>query len=270
MPVQAREPAGTEIQARLQECDGADAPTLGEVMDGQMDLAGLHVALAGGAPKLSWYFVADTYCACSPDYQAHGQASSGLVPAAAPLGLDGPLPGGVTHALVHVGDVPTVGWAKLSLSAEARKAALAAFRRDPEAKWPPVYTTERPVGAGSEARHPEARTKLDEGRRLTRAGDYAAAIATFDAAIGLDGTLARAWSERGYAKLLAGDLAGARGDLDAALPLDEGAAFRAAVHYNLGQVAERSGDPAAAKRAYETSLALRDNETVRKALARLR
>ena len=116
----------------------------------------------------------------------------------------------------------------------------------------------------------QARTKLDEGRRLTRAGDYAAAIATLDAAIGLDAGLARAWSERGYAKLLADDLPGARADLEAALPLDEGAAFRAAIHYNLGQVAEKSGDTVAAKAAYEASLALRDHETVRKALERLR
>ena len=135
-----------------------------------------------------------------------------------------------------------------------------------------AYASEAPVAAGAATAEAskEARAKLDEGRRLTRAGDYAAAIATFDAAIGLDPALARAWSERGYAKLLGGDLAGARADLEAALPLDEGAAFRAAIHYNLGQVAEKSGDAAAAKAAYTTSLGLRDNETVRKALAELR
>lgn len=271
LPATIREPAGTEIHARLQECDDTDAPTVGDVIDGQMGLAGLNVALVGGTPKITWHFTADTYYACSPDYEAHGQATSGLVPAAASLGLDGPLPGGVTRALTRADEATTVGWAKLSLTGPARAAALEAFRRAPEGAWPPVYASDRPVAkeAGSEASK-QARTKLDEGRRLTRAGDYAAAIATFDAAIGLDAALARAWSERGYAKLLAGDLAGARADLEAALPLDEGAAFRAAIHYNLGQVAERSGDTAAAKAAYAASLALRDHETVRKAQERLR
>jgi len=270
LPVELREPPGAEIQARLQECDGDEAPTVRQVVDEQMDLAGVQVGLVGGVPELAWSFAAETYYACSPDYEAHGTAKSGLVAAAAPLGLDGPLPGGVAQALASVGATTTLGWARLSLEGEARKAALAAFERAPEPKWPPTYATERPAGStDSEARR-QARTKLDEGRRLTRAGDYATAITTFDAAIELDAALARAWSERGYAKLLAGDLPGARADLEAALPLDEGAAYRAAVHYNLGQVAERSGDPKAAKTAYETSLALRDNETVRKALAGLR
>jgi hypothetical protein len=268
LPAEVREPAGTEIQARLQECD-ADAPTLREVLDGQMGLAGLRVGLGAGVPRIEWDFAVDTYYACSPDYTAWGQARSGLMPAAAPLGLDG-LPGGVTHALAQLGDASTVGWARLSLTGPARAAALEAFRSAPEVKWPPASITERPVGAEDPEARRRARTKLDEGRRLTRSRDYAAAITTLDAAIELDPALARAWSERGYAKLLAGDLPGARIDLEAALPLDQGAAYRAAVHYNLGQVAERSGDEKAAEAAYTTSLALRDNETVRKALAGLR
>lgn len=272
LPAETREPAATEIQERLKDCDGEDAPSVRDLLDGQMGLADLRVGLVRGVPTITWHFTTDTYYACSPDYEAHGKATSGLVPAAAPLGLDGPLPGGVTHALARAGDATTVGWAKLSLQGPARAAALEAFRRAPEGAWPPTSASETPIAAGEASKEvsKQARAKLDEGRRQTRAGDYAAAIATFDAAIGLDAKLARAWSERGYAKLLAGDLAGARADLEAALPLDEGAAFRAAIQYNLGQVAEKSGDPAAAKSAYEASLALRDNETVRKALAGLR
>lgn len=272
LPVETREPAATEIQARLKDCDGDDAPTVRDLLDGQMGLADLHLALVRGVPTITWHFTADTYYACSPDYEAHGEGTSGLLPAAAPLGLDGPLPGGVTHALARAGEATTVGWAKLSLQGPARAAALEAFRRAPEGAWPPTSASETPIAAGGASKEvsKQARAKLDEGRRQTRAGDYAAAIATFDAAIGLEAGLARAWSERGYAKLLAGDLAGARADLEAALPLDEGAAFRAAIHYNLGQVAERSGDTKAAKASYAASLALRDNETVRKALDRLR
>lgn len=269
LPAATREPAGTEIHARLQECGDGDELTLRKVTDEQMDLDSLHVSLAAGTPTITWHYVADTYYACSPDYFAHGTGTSGLVPAAAPLGLDGSLPGGVAKAMASIGEAPTVGWARLALTDPARTAALEAFRRAPEAAWPPAFATDRAVDASDPQVRREARAKLDEGRRLTRAGDHATAIATFDAAIAKDPKLARAWSERGYAKLLAGDLAGAKADLEAALPLDEGAAFKAAVHYNLGQVAERGGDVTAAKAAYEASLALRDHETVRKALARL-
>ena len=45
--------------------------------------------------------------------------------------------------------------------------------------------------------------------------------------------------------------------------------FRASVHYNLGLVAERSGDLKTALESYVVSLKLRDNETVRKAVARV-
>lgn len=269
LPAEVREPAAKEIHEHLLECDLTDAPTLDQVRDEQMELRGLHVVLTGGAPHIDWSFAAETYYVCSPDYAAWGQGHSALVPAAAPLGLDA-LPPGVAQALSGLGDAPTVGWSRLSLTGPARDAALEAFRKAPEPKWPPSLTSVRPVDAEEPDARQQARAKLDEGRRLTRSGDYDQAIARLDAAIGLDPKLSRAWSERGYAKLLKGDLAGAKADLEAALPLDEGAAYRAAVHYNLGQLAERSGDPKAAQAAYEASLALRDNETVRKALAKLR
>jgi hypothetical protein len=268
LPVEVRQPAATEIHEHLRECDLGDAPTLEQVLDEQMELRGLRVVLTGGMPRIEWSFAAETYYVCSPDYAAWGQGQSALVPAGGPLGLDG-LPPGVAHALSGIGDAPTVGWSRLSLTGPARTAALEAFRAVPEAKWPSGSTSERLLAEDPGA-HRQARAKLDEGRRLTRSGDYTQAIARLDEAIALDPALARAWSERGYAKLLAGDLTGARADLEAALPLDESAAYRAAVHYNLGLLAERSGDLEAAKAAYEASLALRDNETVRKALAELR
>lgn len=269
LPLEVREGAAKEIHEHLRECDLSDAPTLAQVLDERMQLRGVHVVLTGGTPRLEWSFAADTPYVCSPDYSAWGSGQSGLVPAAGPLGLD-ELPPGVAHALSSIGDAPAVGWSRLSLSGPARTAALEAFRGVPEAKWPPAFTSMRPIGAEAPGTRQQARAKLDEGRRLTRSAEYDQAIARFDEAIALDPKLARAWSERGYAKLLAGDLTGARADLEAALPLDEGAAYRAAVHYNLGLLAERSGDPGAARAAYEASLALRDNETVRKALTGLR
>lgn len=270
LPAAVREPAATEIRTLLVECDGDDAPTLRQVLDERMGLTGVSIALADGAPRITWSFETDTYYTCSIDYASHGAGESGLVAAGAPLGLEGPLPKGVEHALVQIGQAPALGWARLSLSAEARAAALAAFRRADETPWPATFAAERPVAVSDTQARRQAKAKLDEGRKLTRAGDYPTAIAAFDAAIELDRALARAWSERGYAKLLSGDLEGAQADLTAALPLDEGAPYWAAVHYNLGLVAEKRGDPSAARTAFEASLALRENESVRKALARLK
>lgn len=268
LPLPLRTAAATEIQAQLREC--GEETTLEAVRDEEMQLTGLHVGLVDGEPKLTWQFEAETYYACSTDYAAHGQAGSGLLPAAASLGLDGPLPAGVQRVLAELGSAPTVGWARLSLHGAERVAARAAFERAAETPWPPSTASDHPiVGAEAQART-KAKVAVEEGRTLTRAGDFAAAIAQYDLAIELDPTLSRAWSERGYARLLAGDFDAAKADLDAALPLDEGAGFRAAVRFNLGQVAEKRGDATTAAAEYEASLALREHEGVRKALARVK
>lgn len=287
-PIQASLPkgvldaAGRELHEQLRECEGFDAPSLSEVIGDRMGLTGLHLSLRKGEPRITWAFEADVYYACSPDYAVHGQGISGLEPAAASLGLAGPLPAGLSSELKRIGESHTLGWSRLELSGPGRAEAIAAFSAAPETPWPKSFASSRPIASPAPAATPatpgtvvtpaataEAKAKLSEGRTQTRAGEHAKAIATFDAAIALDPGLARAWSERGYAKLLAGDLAGARADLEHALPLDDGAGYQASIHYNLGLVAERQHDAAAAKAAFERSLELRDNETVRKALARV-
>lgn len=277
LPAALRREAGEEIHQLLSECEGPDGPSLTEVVDERMALTGATVTLRGGEPQITWAFEADVYYACSPDYAAHGDATSGLDPAAASLGLAGPLPQGLRAELARIDRAFAVGWSPIDLSGAERAEAIARFSVVPERVWPPSSMSSRPLpptapAAPSEARPAataEAKTKVSEGRRQTRAGEHAAAISTYDAAIALDPGLARAWSERGYAKLLAGDLVGARADLEHALPLDDGQVYQASIHYNLGLVAEREGDAAEAKAAFERSLELRDNETVRKALARV-
>ncbi len=69
--------------------------------------------------------------------------------------------------------------------------------------------------------------------------------------------------------MLAEKLKAARKDCDKALTLHPGDRFAASVHYNLGKVAEGEGKPQQARKAYETSLKLRENATVRKALEAL-
>nr|AYM53090.1 tetratricopeptide TPR_2 repeat protein [Nannocystis exedens] len=143
-----------------------------------------------------------------------------------------------------------------------RDAALARFSATPEGPWPAATAT-------LVSTRTPAQERLEEGRRLTRAGDHAGAIAAFDAALELDGDLAAAFSGRGYARLLARDFAAARKDFEAALTMDAKPAFQAAVLFNLGQVAAKLADRTAARDAYTRSLELRPNKTVQAALTAL-
>ena len=155
----------------------------------------------------------------------------------------------------------------MSFGTDHREAALARFSAVPEPSWPPErvgYQDDREATARG-----RAHDKIQEGRRLTRANDYAAAIAAFDAALAADPTLAAGHSGRGYARLLAGHLDEAKADLEAALVRDDAPKFQAAVYFNLGQVAERRGDLAAARAAYTRSQQLRPTQATKDALAAL-
>ncbi|MEM7153912.1 MAG: tetratricopeptide repeat protein [Myxococcota bacterium] len=270
LPAKTREAAAKELRKVLVECDGPDdASSMQEVLDSVMQLAGLHVGLKDGTPKITWDFEAEVYYACSPDYAASSQQSTGLDAAAAPMGLGAPIPEGLGTVLAGLGSATTVGWSKLEVSGPAREAALAAFAKASEDPWPPSVSNEKePKGATAEATA-QAKVRLNAGRKLTRAKDYVAAIAEYDAALALDPKLAQAWSERGYAKLLKGDLVEAKDDLEHALPFDEGNNYRASVHYNLGLVAEKQGDLDTAKSEFSESVHMRPNATVSKALERV-
>lgn len=258
LPDAVRRPAAIEIQRGLRECDEAEEPL---AADG-MFLNEASVALTGGAPRVQWVFAVNVTYTCSPDHMVQGAATSSLVPEAAPIGL-APLPAEVTRALASIGDATAVGWSHLALEGAARDAALASFSASPQPPWPPDR-----VGYQENGRSP-AGDKLDEARRFTRAKDYPRAIAAFDAALALDASLAAAYSGRGYARLLAGEFAAARTDFDAALARDSSAPFQAAVHFNLGLLAEKQGDRTAARAAYTRSNELRPTKAARDALAAL-
>ncbi len=223
---------------------------------------GVAMSLASGKPQVTWGFGADVYYVCSADYLSHGEANTGLIAEAAPLGLGGPLPEGLARGLTKLADKEVVGWGELKLGAD-REAMLAKFSAVDETPWP---SPEAKVTESKPTADPgHAKAKLNEGRKKARAHDYAGAIAAFDAAIAADATMARAWGERCYARLLDGQFAGAKKDCDQALKLGDKPRFKASVHYNLGLIAEKQGKTAAAKKAYRASLDLRPNEEVQKA-----
>ena len=82
-------------------------------------------------------------------------------------------------------------------------------------------------------------------------------------------THARAWSGRGYAKLASGDLTGARTDFEKALELDQAPKFQSAVHFNLGELAEKEMKLDQAREHYKKALALAPSAAVKKRLEKL-
>jgi hypothetical protein len=107
---------------------------------------------------------------------------------------------------------------------------------------------------------------LEEGRKKSRAKDFAGALSAFDRALALAPDDARVLSEVGWAALNAGDLTRADAANRRALANVKEKTLRAQVLYNAGRVAEAKKDSEAARKAYAESLALRDNAEVKKRL----
>ncbi|MCB9727202.1 MAG: tetratricopeptide repeat protein [Deltaproteobacteria bacterium] len=259
LPAQLRAQAAAELFPGLKECEGDEATLAGATE--AMTLQGVRVTVGeGGAPEVTWQFAADVAYACSADYAVHGDARSGLIAEGGALGLSGPLPPGVLKAMADLPAGSVVGWSKLDLDAEARAAALASFQAAPEPSWDEAPPTEAAT---------EVAALIAEGRTLSVNKDWSAAIAKFSEAVGLDPGSAQALAGRGYAWLRTGTLDSAETDLTKAIALGGDAVFMAQVWYNLGQVAERQNDKAAARSAYQTSLSLRPHPTVEEALKRV-
>ena len=184
-------------------------------------------------------------------------------PPDATLGF-GPFDARIEKVLATQKGAGTFGFA--TVPADRREALLELFRKEaptfaakPEVAEVPAAAIDGTAGA-----------LVNEGRKLTRAKDYAGAIAAFDAGLTKDPASAPGHSGRGYAKMLAGDAAGAKADFEKALTLEtKDAGFQAAVWFNLGQLAEKGKDLAAAKAAYEKAIGFKPSEGATKALARV-
>jgi len=218
------------------------------------------VALLGGdaAPRARYRFAAGVaYAGTAGDWGAYTQSKDHVGPIVSSLGLP-EVPGPVAKQVATLSGGSRFGWSVVPAADVA--ATRAAF--DDRATLPPAPPIdEAPV---AEADADKAKVKVNEGRKLTRDKKLPEAIAAFDAAIALVPGHARAWSGRGYAKLLAGDLAGARADLDKALTLDGQASFQAAVHFNLGELAEKEGAKDQALAAYKKANELKPSDAAKK------
>jgi tetratricopeptide (TPR) repeat protein len=116
---------------------------------------------------------------------------------------------------------------------------------------------------------PDYRVELQRGRKAVSEGAYPDAITAFETALRARPADPMALSELGWAAFLAGDLLRARSTTNQALTLAKDRSLRAACLYNLGRIAEGSGDLKAAIEAYRGSVQLRKNAEVNGRLAAL-
>ncbi len=261
-------PFGREGGVDLVEAQKELAPAAKSMLDGWLvsdeeltmtaELGALEVRYNDGV-VLEYRYVADVpYVATDGNWGSYTQSRTLTAPPVAALKMPA-LPAALATWLATQPKDSTFGWSTVP---SARRAAIEAF------KDPATLAKPRPadvVPADGDA----ANAKLAEGRKATKEKRYADAIAAFDAAIAASDKLARAWSGRGYAKLLAGELDAAKADFDKALGLDAAPKFQAAVYYNLGELALAQKDRAAAKEAFTKANTLSPSDAAKKQLERL-
>lgn len=254
-----RKKAAGPIMADVDKQDCRDEDMDPDAPDeARIHFSGVSVAFDGDKVLGEYTFVHPTGADWNFVCEIEGTVQGPLLPA---TGLAAP-DAAVGKALLTAGVGGAVGYAPLSLRGEARDKALAAFKDAKGIPAPPKVEPAKPAGTLKEL--------IDAGRKATQAKDYAGAIASFGQAIDKDAKAARAWSGRGYARLLAEDLASAKQDLDKALTLDADPAFQAAVWYNLGLVAEKQGDKDAALAAYGKANTLKPSKAAKGKLESLR
>lgn len=243
-----------------------------EVNSEGIDLDGIYFDHRNGELVIGYQYVASvSYAGTDGSWSSYTQARIKTAPPQKSLGFR-PLPAAVSTFLKSMPvPAPTTGepytprafgWSAIPASPK-RDALLAAFK-DSATLAPPApkdETAEANAGAND---------KLAEGRKATKEKRYPDAIKAFDEAIAASATLARAWSGRGYAKLLNGDGAGAKTDFEQALTLDATPKFQAAVYFNLGELAMRNKDVAAARAAFTKANELSPSDAAKKQLGRLK
>lgn len=134
-----------------------------------------------------------------------------------------------------------------------------------------VAASAAPSGSAAllSARDVSAAQALKTGRKLAQAAKWKEAVAAFKDAVTGDTPEPRAYSELGWAALNSGDLTVASDATTRGLELTKDPKLRASLLYNRGRIEEAREQKDAASRSYKESLALRDNDTVRKRLESL-
>lgn len=151
-------------------------------------------------------------------------------------------------------------------SATAKADARVDTNTDAKADAKPDATQNATVTPATRA---EYHARLNAGRKLAKAQKWTEAIAELDAALVAIPGDDRALGELSWATFSAGDYKRAREAAAASVRAATAPKVKGAALYNLGRAEEAIGDLDAARAAYEESIAVRPNKTVRKRLADL-
>jgi len=147
-------------------------------------------------------------------------------------------------------------------------AAKAPSEPEPEPAKPTTPTKPAAPSVTKEMRA-EYHAHLEQGRKLSKAGEWAEAIEELEAALDVIPGDDRALGELSWAAFSSGDHTKARETGHAAALATTRPKVKAAALYNLGRAEEASGRVAQAKAAYTESIALRPSKTVSERLAAL-
>lgn len=232
-----------------------------EVADAEPELEAVSLTANGGDVQVEYRYVWGVpYSGSDGSWASYSASRAHTGPPAKALAL-GEVPAPVKAFLADKAMDLYVGWSTVPV--EGREALLTAFKDASTLGGPKPEDEVAADNGGADA-------KVAEGRKATKEKRYAEAIAAFDAAVALQAGHARAWSGRGYAKLLSGDAVGAKADFEHALTLDSDAKFQAAIYFNLGELAEQAKDKSGAISAYEKVIELAPSDAAKKRLKKLR
>lgn len=156
-----------------------------------------------------------------------------------------------------------------STAGDAAAPSVAVAAVDAGAPAQPKDAGHRGAGALPAKERAKALKDLNEGRRLSRAKDWTAAMKAFESVLAVAPDDVHALSELGWAAFQANELTRAESANRRALASAKTPSVRAPILYNIGRVAEARGNRDAAAKAYAESLALRDNAEVKKRLGAL-
>jgi tetratricopeptide (TPR) repeat protein len=134
---------------------------------------------------------------------------------------------------------------------------------------PPPAPADARIAHDAAAPAPSYKAALRQGWDLAHAGDHAAAVVAFQAALAQRPDDPRALTELSWEALQADDLALAIRSADRAIAVATDPRLQAQAYYNLGRAAEARSDAVVAIDDYQRSLALRPNRTVAQRLAAL-
>ncbi len=169
------------------------------------------------------------------------------------------------------GVLATLLLAAASVSCSEKESPPSAVAKTKDVLPASAHTKELPqsIDAGAKELPLEFKVALTKGRQLVQKGEFPEAISSLEHALDLVPSEPRALSELAWATYHVGDLQRAREQCKQAIAASVTSKHKAAALYTLGRIEEARGELAAARVAYQNSLALRPRKQVKERIESL-